>query len=137
MNGRSRNQNLIYIFAIIGVLVAIYILYGLLTAGVQAYIALIAGVMLLIGNMPELVRSVQQRSFGTPMFNSLIGLSLVSYFLGSALSQIIFYPLTIVLLLAALPLAINRAGATRAYLGAARTLASQARTLLRMRSRTL
>lgn len=137
MNGRSRNQTILYLFAIVGVLVAIYILYGLLTAGVQAYIALIAGLMLLVGNIPELVRSLQQRVFGTAMFNALIGLSLICYFLGSALSQIIFYPLTIVLLLAALPLAINRAGATRAYLGAARTLALQARSLLRMRSRTL
>lgn len=137
MNNRSRNEKILYIFAIIGVLVAVYILYGLLTAGIQAYIALIAGVMLLIGNAPELVRSLQQRVFGTAMFNSLIGMALVSYFLGSVFLQLLFYPLTIVLLLAALPLAINRAGATRAYLSAGRSLVMQARTLLRMRSRTL
>lgn len=137
MNGRSRNQTILYIFALVGVLVAIYILYGLLTAGVQAYIALIAGVMLLIGNTPELVRSLQQRVFGTAMFNSLIGLALICYFLGSVFLQLLFYPLTIVLLLAALPLAINRAGATRAYLNAGKTFVIQARSLLRMRSRTL
>lgn len=137
MNGRSRSQTLIYIFAIIGVLVAISIVYGLLTAGIQAYIALIAGVMLLIGNLPELVRSLQQRLFGTAMFNALVGLALICYFLGSVLLPVLFYPLAVVLLLAALPLVINRVGATRAYLGAARTLLGQARSLLRMRSRTL
>lgn len=136
MNGRNRNQNLIYIFALVGVLVAIYFLYGLLTAGVQAYVALIAGVMLLIGNLPELVRTLQQRLMGTAMFNTLIGLALISYFLGSAWATWIFYPLTIVLLLAALPLAINRAGATRAYLNTARNVAGQVRGLLRMRQRT-
>lgn len=137
MNGRSRNQNILYIFAIVGVLVAIYFLYGLLTAGVQAYIALIAGLMLLVGNMPDLARSIQQRLLGVAMFNTLIGLALICYFLGSAWSQLLFYPLTIILLLIALPLAINRAGATRAYLSGARTVFNQARLLLRSRQRTL
>lgn len=135
MNGR-RNERIIYIFAIIGVLVAIYLLYGLLTAGVQAYIALIAGAMLLVGNLPDLAKSLQQRQLGTAMFNTLVGLALVCYFLGSWISQIVFYPLAIVLLLAAAPLAINRVGATKAYIGMARGLIGQARQLLRLRQRT-
>jgi hypothetical protein len=136
MNGRSRRDTWIYIFAIIGALVAIYIVYSLLTAGLQAYIALIAGVMLLIGNIPDLVRSLQQRQLGTAMMNTLIGLALVSYFIGALLPWL-FYPLAIILLLAAAPLAINRVGVTRAYLNAGRTVANQARHLLRIRQRTL
>lgn len=133
MNGRTRNQTIIYIFAIIGVLVAIYLLYGLLTAGFQAYIALVAGIMLLIGNLPELMRTLQQRFLGTSMFNTLIGLALISYFLGSVALGIVFYPLALLLLIAALPLVLNRAAATRVYLNGARNVASQARMLLRSR----
>jgi hypothetical protein len=135
MNGRSRRDTWIYVFAIIGVLVAVYVLYSLLTAGLQAYIALIAGVMLLIGNIPDLVRSLQQRELGTAMMNTLIGLALVTYFLGALLPWL-FYPLSILLLVAAAPLAINRVGVTRAYVNAGRAIASQARHLLRLRQRT-
>ncbi len=136
MNGRSRRDTWIYIFAIIGVLVAMYVVYSLLTAGLQAYIALIAGVMLLVGNLPDLTRALQQRQLGTAMMNTLIGLALIAYFAGALLPWL-FYPLTILLLLAAAPLAINRVDVTRAYLSVGRAIASQARHLLRIRQRTL
>jgi len=137
MNGRSRSQTWIYIFALIGVLVAIYITYGLITAGIQAYVTLIVGIMLLIGNAPELVRSLQQRTIGVALHNTLIGLALISYFVGSAILTLLFWPLAVVLLLAALPLTLNRAPIARAYLRSARNVAGQARHLLRLRQRTM
>lgn len=135
MHGRSRRDTWIYIFAIIGVLVAIYVVYSLLTAGLQAYIALIAGAMLLVGNLPDLARALQQRQLGAAMMNTLIGLALIAYFIGALLPWL-FYPLAILLLLAAAPLAVNRVDVTRAYLNAGRAIANQARHLLRMRQRT-
>ncbi len=136
MNGRSRNQTLIYIFALIGVVVAILIVYRLLTAGLQAYLALIAGSMLLIGNISDLTRTLQRRQLGVAMLNTLVGLALICYFLGVLIVPVLFWPLSIVLLVAALPLTISRAGAAQAYLRGAQTLAIQARHLLRLRERT-
>jgi hypothetical protein len=131
-----RNQNWIYIFALVGVLVAVYIVYQLLTAGLQAYLALIAGVMLLIGNLPELARSLQQRQFGTGVHNSLIGLALICYFIGQIILTVLFWPLAIVLLFIAAPLTLNRVGVAKAYASAGRNIVSQVRQLLRLRQRT-
>ncbi len=136
MNGRLRNQTLIYIFALIGVVVAILVVYRLLTAGLQAYLALIAGAMLLIGNISDLTRTLQRRQLGVAMLNTLVGMALICYFLGVLIVPVLFWPLSIVLLVAALPLTISRAGAAQAYLRGAQTLAIQARHLLRLRERT-
>lgn len=138
MNGRYRSsQTWIYILALIGVLVAIYVVYQLLTAGLQAYLALIAGVMLLIGNFPDLVRSLQQRRIDNSMLNTLIGLGLVTYFIGSIVLAPLFWSLSIVMLIAALPLTLNRASVAKAYMNGARTLFMQARHLFRYRERTM
>ncbi|HEX6287684.1 MAG TPA: hypothetical protein VFZ66_00765 [Herpetosiphonaceae bacterium] len=137
MNGRSRNQTWLYILALVGVLVAIYFVYQLLTAGLQAYLALIAGVMLLLGNLPELVRSLQLRTLDKSMLNTLVGLALICYFLGTIILTPLFWPLSILMLVAALPLTLNRVGVARAYLNAARGLVGQARHLIRYRQRTL
>ncbi len=136
MNGRSRSQTLLYVFALIGVVVAILIFYRLLTAGLQSYLALIAGVMLVIGNLGDLTRSLQHRQLGVAMLNTLVGLGLISYFLGTIVLKILFWPLAIILLIAAAPLTINRADVARTYLNAARTLANQALVLIRARQRT-
>jgi hypothetical protein len=137
MNRRPQAQTLLYILALVGVLFGIYFVYQLLTAGLQAYLALIAGVMLVIGNLPELARALQQRTLSAPLHNTLIGLALICYFIGSIIAQMIFWPLSIVMLFAALPLTLNRAPIARAYLNGARNLASQARHLIRIRQRTL
>ncbi len=130
-------QRYVYIAAAIGLLVGVYLVYQLLTAGLQSYLAVIAGVMLLIGNAPELVRSLQRREVGLAMLNTLVGAALVSFFLGSILAKIVFWPLVIVLLGLALPLTINRAGVAGAYLRGLRQLFGQARHLMRMRSRSI
>ncbi|HEY0607977.1 MAG TPA: hypothetical protein VGD58_34010 [Herpetosiphonaceae bacterium] len=138
MNGRYRNsQTWIYILALIGVLVAVYVVYRLLTAGLQSYLALIAGVMLLIGNFPDLVRSVQQRRIDNSMLNTFIGLGLVTYFIGSIVLAPLFWSLSIVMLIAALPLTLNRASVSKAYINGFRTLFMQARHLFRYRERTM
>jgi hypothetical protein len=137
MNRRYRNQNLIYLFALIGVLVAIYIVYQFLTAGLQAYVALIAGVMLLIANLPELMRAVQARQMGSAVHNTLVGAALVFYFIGEIVLKALFWPLAILMLFLALPLMLNRVGVARAYANAGRNIVSQARHLLRLRQRTM
>lgn len=137
MNGRYRNQRWIYLFALVGVLVAIYIVYQFLTAGPQAYVALTAGIMLLIGNLPELARALRQRQFGSAVHNTLIGLALVSYFVGEIVLKLLFWPLSVLLLFGALPLTLNRVGVARAYANAGRNIVNQARQMLRLRQRTM
>jgi hypothetical protein len=129
-------QRWIYIAAAFGLLVGMVLVYRLLTAGLQSYVAVIAGVMLLIGNAPELVRSLQRREIGLAMLNTLVGGSLVCFFLGTLIAKIVFWPLAILMLALALPLTINRAGVASAYLQGARQLFGQARQVARLRSRT-
>jgi hypothetical protein len=136
MNGRSRNQTLIYIFAIVGILVAISLVYQLLTASLPAWISLVAGSLMLLGNAPDLMRTLQQRELGVAMMNTLIGLALVSFFIGEIVLAPLFWTLTLVLLVAAAPLALNKSAVARRYLGFARAMAGQARALLRSRQRT-
>lgn len=130
-------QRWLYIAAAFGLLVGIYIVYGLLTAGVQAYLALIAGVMLLIGNAPELVRALQRRDFGIAMLNTLIGVALVSFFIGSVALKIVFWPIAIVTLALAVPLVFGRAKVAASYANTARLLLLQARHLFAARSRSI
>jgi hypothetical protein len=141
MNGQGGRvvipQRYVYIAAVVGLLFGIYIIYQLLTAGLQSYLAVIAGVMLLIGNGPELIRSLQRREIGLAMLNTLVGAALVCYFLGSIVIPFAFWSIAIVLLGLALPLTINRAGVAGAYLRGLRQLFGQARQLMRIRSRSI
>jgi uncharacterized membrane protein YdbT with pleckstrin-like domain len=113
------------------------IVYHLLTAGLQSYLALIAGAMLLVGNAPELLQSMQRRDLGVAMLNTLVGLGLISYFVGSIILKIVFWPVALVLLALAIPLVFNRAKTAGAYLNTARLLLIQARQLMRARSRSI
>ena len=141
MNRQGRTlqipQRYIIIAAVVGLLVGIFLVYQLLTAGVQAYLAIIAGVMLLIGNAPELIRSLQRREIGLAMLNTLVGLALVLYFVGRIFAAFIFWPLTALLLVLAVPLVFNRAAMAGAYLNGLRQLFGQARYLMRGRSRMM
>ncbi len=130
-------QRYLYVAAAIGVFFLMVLVYRFLTAGLQSYLALVAGVMLLIGNAPELFRSFQRRELGLPMLNTLVGLALSAFFAGSLLLKIIFWPLAIVLLGLALPLTLGRARVAGAYIGALRALIMQARHLARFRSRSI
>ena len=130
-------QRWVYIAAAFGLLVGMLLIYRLLTAGLQSYLALIAGVMLLIGNAPELVHSLQRRDLGAAMLNTLVGLALVSYFIGSIVLKVVFWPVALVLLALAIPLVFNRAQMAGTYLNTARLLLIQVRQLMRTRSRSI
>jgi hypothetical protein len=130
-------QRYVTIFAVIGLLVGIYVVYHLLTAGLQAYVALIAGAMILIGNGPALIQSLQRRELGLAMLNTLVGGALVTFFLGTILLKIVFWPIAIVLLGLALPLTINRAGVASTYLRVVRQIFGQAVQFTRARSRSI
>ena len=141
MNQQGRTVQIPQRYVIIGsvvlLLFGIFVVYRFMTAGLQSYMAVIAGVMLLIGNAPELVRSIQRREIGLSMMNTLIALALVCYFIGRIIFPFVFWPLSVLMLVLALPLTINRAGVAGAYLRGLRQLFSQARMLMRFRSRSI
>lgn len=131
------SQRYVWIFAIFGLLVGVYLVYRLLTAGLQAYLALIAGIMILIGNAPELWRALQRREFGLAMLNTLVGLALIGYFIGTIMFPFIFYPIAIIALGLALPLTLNRANIAASYMRGLQQLFGHARQLARWRSRSI
>lgn len=133
---RPKNQVWLYVLALIGVIVAAVVLARLLTAGYQAYLALIAGAMLLIGNSTEIVQAVRRRTLGIPVMNLLVALALILFFVGRVLGELLFWPLSILLLILAVPLATRRADVARAYVRGARALFDQLRTVWRARQRT-
>ncbi len=137
MKYRSQNQLWLYLLALLGVVVAAIVLTRLLTAGFQAYLALITGVLLLVGNSTEIVQSIRQRTSGVALLNLLVALALIVYFVGRVLLPLLFWPLSILLLLLALPLATRRAAVVRAYGRAMRTLFNQLLGLWRARQRTM
>lgn len=137
MNGRMRNQSWVYVAVIVGVVVAALLFTRLLLAGFQAYLALIAGALLLVGNSAEIVRSVRTRALGIPAMNLLIALALILFFAGKVLGSFLFWPLSIVALVLAAPLASRRAGVARAYVRSARSLLAQAWAWWRMRQGTM
>ena len=137
MRNQSRSQLWLYVAVMVGVVLLVIVFGRLLAAGFQAYLALIAGSLLLVGNCAEIVRAVRTRTLGIPAMNLLIALALILFFVGKVLGTLVFWPLSIVALVLAVPLATQRAGVARAYVRSARSLAAQARTLWRMRQRMM
>ena len=137
MYKRNTTQTWLYVFALIGVVVAIIVLARLLTAGYQAYLALIAGGLLIMGNSTEIMHALRTRTAGIPLMNFLIALALILYFVGTVLGPLIFWPFSVLLLLLAVPLATRRASVMRAYMRAMRTAFGHARSLWRARQRTM
>ncbi len=111
----------IYIAIAVGVLLAGLLVYGLSVAVTQAGLALVTGAMLLVGNAPELVRSMQRRELGLALLNTLIGVALVSFFLVKWLGFVFYLPLIAALIFAA-PLMLNRVAIANTYVGLLKTL---------------
>jgi hypothetical protein len=113
----------LYIYVAIGILAVIVVslVGGLLSAGVQAYFALAAGILLLLGNVRDLVRPAYGQAAGGALMNTLIGAALALFFLGGAFGWVWYVP-ALLLLVLALPLGMRRAAVYTAYLDTARTV---------------
>lgn len=131
-NGGSRKT--LYITGAVVIVVGVLLVYGLTHAITQATLALIAGTMLLVGNGPEVVRTLRGREFGLAMMNALVGIALLSFFLVKWLGPLFYVPLIGALVLAA-PLTLNRLPIARAYLNAVKNVAVQATRLVRSSKR--
>jgi hypothetical protein len=126
-NGSSRRGGIpsTYLYIGIGILVllGIWLLMSFFRAGIDAYFALAVGLLLVLGNLRDLIASPFQGRGQVSLMNTLLGASLVFFFLGKGgfppLGGIWYVP-AIALALIATPLMLGRAVVYTAYVSSAR-----------------
>jgi hypothetical protein len=129
--GSGRRIPPLYIYIGIGVLVllGIWLVVSLLRPGIDGYYALGAGVLLLIGNLRDILMPSNERS-NVGLFNALVGGGLISFWLAKGgfppLGGLWYIPAVLALVLAA-PLMLGRAAVYSAYVNTARSLVDNAR----------
>ena len=117
----------LYLYIGIGlvVLLGIWLVSSLFQAGIEGYFTLIAGVLLVLGNLRDLLANPYAQRSNIALLNTLIGGGLIFYFLGRGgfppLGGLWYAPAVLMMLIAA-PLMIGRASVYSVYLGAARNL---------------
>ena len=118
----------LYLYIGIGVLalIALWFISGLLTAGITAYFSLAAGVLLVLGNLRDVIMNPVLQKGNTGLLNTLIGVGLILFFVGSAFGALWFIPAILLLLLAA-PLMLGRSEVYSTYMLAARNTADTVR----------
>jgi hypothetical protein len=125
----------LYLYIGIGVLVllGIWLLASFLKPGIDGYFALVAGILLVLGNLRDLLFNAYPQKSNVALLNTLIGGSLVFFWLGKGgfppLGMIWYVP-AVLMLLVATPLMLGRAGVYGAYVGTARALVDNARRVV-------
>jgi hypothetical protein len=115
----------LYIGIGIAVLIGIWLLSSFFRAGIEGYFTLVAGVLLVLGNLRDLLANPYAQRSNIALLNTLIGGGLIFYFLGrGAFPPLggLWYAPAVLLLLIAAPLMIGRASVYTVYLGAARNV---------------
>jgi hypothetical protein len=112
----------VYLYIGIGILllIGIWLLMGFLRAGIDAYFALVVGILLVLGNLRDLIASPYQGRGQVSLMNTLLGASLVFFFLGRGPLGLMGYVPAIILTLIAAPLMLGRAVVYTAYVNTAR-----------------
>lgn len=130
INGRNIPPMYVYIGIGLVVLLGIWFISGFINAGVEGYFALAAGILLILGNLRELISNPYPSRTNMAMLNTMIGGGLVTFFLGRGgfppIGTIWYVPAVALLVLAA-PLMIGNAAIYGRYLGVARDGVARAR----------
>lgn len=131
----------LYQYIGIGVLVllGIWLLSSFLSAGMEGYFALAAGVLLVLGNLRDLIATPYPQRNNVSLMNTLIGGGLITFFLGKGGFPPIgglWYVAALALLLVAAPLMLGRATVYTAYLGTARNVIGGVRRAVSDKIRT-
>ena len=125
----------LYIGIAILVLFGIWMVSGFFRAGVEGYFALAAGVLLVLGNLRDLIANPYPLRSSTALLNTMIGAGLIFFWLGRGFGWIWYVP-SVALVLAAAPLMLGRASVYGAYVGQARSLAGNVWRIVGSRTRT-
>jgi hypothetical protein len=125
--GRASALPPLYLYIGIGLalLFGIWLLSSFFRAGIEGYFTLVAGVLLVLGNLRDLIANPYAQRSNIALLNTLIGGGLIFYFLGRGAFPPIggfWYLPAVLLLLIAAPLMIGRASVYGVYLGAARNV---------------
>ncbi|MDZ4717883.1 MAG: hypothetical protein SH847_05390 [Roseiflexaceae bacterium] len=130
LGGRRIPPLYIYIGVGILALLAIWFVGGFIRAGVEGYFTLAAGLLLILGNLRDLISNPYPSRSNTALLNTLIGGGLVTYFLGRGgfppIGWVWYVPAVLLLVIAA-PLMLGRASVYASYLGVAKDAASNVR----------
>ena len=131
----------LYLYIGIGVLVlfGIWALLSFFRAGIDGYFALVAGVLLVLGNLRDLIANPYMQRGNVSLLNTLIGGGLIFFFLGKGGFPPIgwaWYVPAIVLMLIAAPLMLGRAVVYTAYVNTARRAISSVKGLVGSRIKT-
>lgn len=121
----------LYLYIGIGILalIALWFIGSLLSAGLNAYFALAAGVLLVLGNLRDVIANPYPQRSNTALLNTLVGAGLIMFFVGSAFGAIWFVP-AVLLLLASAPLILGRSDVYATYILAARNTADSVRRVI-------
>ena len=111
----------LYIGVAILVLFGIWMVSGFFRAGIEGYFALAAGILLVLGNLRDLIANPYPLRSSTALLNTMIGAGLIFFWLGRGFGWIWYVP-ALALVLSAAPLMIGRASVYGVYVGAARNI---------------
>jgi hypothetical protein len=131
----------LYLYIGIGILVllGIWLLLSFFRAGIDGYFALAAGILLVLGNLRDLIANPYAQRGNVSLLNTLIGGGLIFFFLGKGgfppLGWIWYVPALVMMLIAA-PLMLGRAAVYTAYVGAARKAIGTVRSAVGSRIKT-
>jgi hypothetical protein len=131
----------VYLYIGIGalILLGIWLLAGFFRASLESYFALAVGVLLVLGNLRDLIANPMPGRSNVSLMNTLLGGGLIFYWLGNGgfppLGGIWFVPAVLMLLIAA-PLMLGRAAVYTAYVGAARKAIGTVRSAVGSRIKT-
>lgn len=121
----------LYIAVLVAVLVAVYFVMNMLNTSMVMHFGAFAGVLLLIGNLRELIGSTYGERGSTALLNVMVGGGLIFAWLAQLLGPLFWIP-AVVLVAVATPLIFGRASVYKGYISAARGAAdSVRRTLVR------
>ncbi|NJN19683.1 MAG: hypothetical protein HC822_27300 [Oscillochloris sp.] len=121
----------LYIAGAVAVLVVIYFVMRFFSAGLLAHYGAFAGLLLLIGNLRELIAPSAAQRGSTALLNVLIGGGLICAWLAAIIGAVMWIPALILIGIAA-PLIFGQATVYRKYIGTAQAAAdSVRRTLIR------
>ncbi|MBK9715519.1 MAG: hypothetical protein IPO81_30180 [Kouleothrix sp.] len=115
----------IYLYIGVGILVVlgIWLLLSFFRAGIDGYFALAAGILLVLGNLRDLIATPYAQRNNVSLMNTLLGGSLIFFFLGKGgfppIGWIWYVPALVLMLIAA-PLMLGRAVVYTAYVNTAR-----------------
>lgn len=131
----GRSIPTLYLYIGIGalVLLGIWLLSSVFKPGIDGYFALITGVLLVLGNLRDLIANPYAQRSNIALLNTMLGGGLIFFWLGKGafppIGALWYIPAVLLMLLAA-PLMIGRASVYARYLQVANTMVSSVKRVL-------